>query len=185
MIEYECLSSNTFQNEEFSLVPLRDQDKFLILKMRNEQIYHLRQEKELTELEQEIYFNNVISKLFSEKNPNQILFTFLEDNEFIGYGGLVHINWKDKNAEISFIMRTELEKTNFSHYWHNFLPLVEEVAFNDLNFHKIYTYAFDLRPHLYPILKQNGFIEEARLKEHYLVEGKYIDIVINAKINKC
>lgn len=184
MRKYRCLEAHIYSKGTFTLVPLRDEDKFAILNIRNEQIYHLRQERPLTEEMQEAYFDQVISKLFDQERPVQILFSLLEDGKFIGYGGLVHINWADRNAEISFVMKTELEKEKFSYYWENYLAILEEVAFISLKFHKIFTYAFDLRPHLYPALKSAGFYEEARLKDHCYFDGKYFDVVINAKINK-
>lgn len=170
--------------ENYHIEPIRDEDKLEILKIRNEQIYHLRQSEPLTEEKQIQYFENVVSKLFEQANPNQLLFSVFKDNEFIGYGGLVHINWIDKNAEISFIMKTELESTSFAEIWSNYLKLIEKVAFEDLNFHKIYTYAFDLRPHLYPLLLNNGFTEEARLKEHCFFDEKFIDVVYHCKMNR-
>lgn len=184
MRKYKCLSKQEYTHGLFSLVPIRDEDKLLILKMRNEQIYHLRQPEKLTIKLQEAYFKNVVSLLFDQPRPSQILFSLLENGEFIGYGGLVHINWIDKNAEVSFIMKTELENDRFDYNWINYLTLLEKVAFKDLRFHKIYTYAFDLRQHLYPVLKASGFHEEARLKEHCYFDGKYLDVVINSKINK-
>lgn len=107
----------------------------------------------------------------------------MENNTCIGYGGLVHINWIDKNAEISFIMNTKLEENNFAFIWVNYLNLIEQMAFNELKLHKIYTYAFDLRPHLYDVMLDVNYKEDARLKEHCFFEGKYIDVVIHSKIN--
>jgi RimJ/RimL family protein N-acetyltransferase len=184
MRKYKCLSKQEYIDGLFKLVPIRDEDKLLILRMRNEQIYHLRQAEELTIESQETYFANVISSLFDQERPSQILFSLLENEEFVGYGGLVHINWIDKNAEVSFIMRTELEEDRFDYNWKNYLTLLEKVAFKDLRFHKIFTYAFDLRQHLYPVLEASGFYEEARLKEHCYFNGSYLDVVINSKINK-
>ena len=54
----------------------------------------------------------------------------------LGYGGLVHINWIDKNAEISFIMNTSLEKEHFNFHWKMYLSLVEQVAFDELSYIK-------------------------------------------------
>ncbi|AFK01766.1 putative ribosomal-protein-serine acetyltransferase [Emticicia oligotrophica DSM 17448] len=176
---YQCLKNQEFTFQEFSLIPLRDEDKYPIMKWRNEQIYHLRQAKPLTETDQKNYFENVVAKLFEQAKPNQILFSFLKNGECIGYGGLVHINWIDLNAEISFIMDTALEKDFFEYHWSAYLNLIKQVAFNDIGFHKIFTYAFDLRPHLYTMLLKNGFSEEARLKEHCLFEGKFIDVLIH------
>lgn len=183
MSSYKVLHKQKFESGNFSLIPIRFEDRLDIMKWRNEQIYHLRQKKPLTIENQDIYFKTIISNLFDQEQPNQILFSFLENNNLIGYGGLVHLNWFDKNAEISFIMNTELEKFRFEDVWKAYLKLIEKVAFEELKFHKIFTYAFDLRPNLYPVLISAGFKEEARLDQHCFYEGKYIDVVIHSKMN--
>lgn len=183
MRAYKCLLNQVFRNGKYSIVPIRDEDKYLIMQWRNEQIYHLRQNTPLTVVVQEEYFKNTISSLFHQDRPNQLLFSYMEDDDCIGYGGLVHINWIDKHAEISFIINTELEKKYFEFHWITYLSLIEKVAFEDLFFHKIFTYAFDLRPHLYKAVLKSGFVEEGRLKEHCLFNGQFIDVLIHSKIN--
>ena len=183
MKNYNCLNNSIFRNESYSLVPLRFEDRRDIMKWRNEQIYHLRQNKILSEEDQDNYFNNVVAKLFDQSQPNQILFSYLENDVCIGYGGLVHINWIDENAEISFVMNTELEKNNFQKHWNIYLGLIEKVAFIELKFHKIYTHAFDLRPKLYVALEASGYMESVRLTEHCLFNNKFIDVVIHSKFN--
>lgn len=180
MAAYRCLKQQEYSLGDYTIVPLRYEDRFSIMKWRNEQIYHLRQSRPLTEEDQQRYFDNVVARLFDAQQPDQILFSYLEKGECIGYGGLVHINWTDRNAEISFIMDTRLEKEHFSLHWSNWLTMLRELAFRDLGLHKIYTYAFDLRPHLYPVLEACGFVREATLKEHCLFEGKYKDVVIHS-----
>ncbi|MBP5796664.1 MAG: GNAT family N-acetyltransferase [Bacteroidales bacterium] len=125
----------------------------------------------------------MVSKLYDNPKPEQILFSYLKDGACIGYGGLVHINWIDRNAEISFIMDTSLEAAHFAEHWSNYLTMLKEVAFTELNLHKIYTYAFDLRPHLYTMLEANGYTREATLKEHCLFNGVYKDVVLHALWN--
>jgi RimJ/RimL family protein N-acetyltransferase len=180
---YRVLHNQIFSKDEFSIVPLRYEDRMCILKWRNEQIYHLRQDKPLTEEDQEMYFNTVVNKLFDEEQPDQMLFSYLDNDICIGYGGLVHINWIDKNAEISFIMDTILENKNFSMHWSLFLGLIEQVAFKELNFNKIFTFAFDLRPHLYEPIENAGFVKEAVLKKHCFFNEDFRDVVIHSKIN--
>jgi RimJ/RimL family protein N-acetyltransferase len=182
--KYSCLSQNEFQNGLFKIIPIRYEDRLDIMKWRNEQMYHLRQEKPLTEKSQENYFNGTLARLFDQEKPNQILFSYLKNDKCIGYGGLVHINWIDKNTEISFIMNTDLEKMNFSSYWKIFLKLIEKVAFNELNFYKLYTYAFDLRPHLYEVLDDVGWTKEAVLKNHFYFNEEFKNIIIHSKFNK-
>ena len=183
MKEYIVLQNQSYSNGAFSIVPIRSEDRINIMQWRNEQIYHLRQNKPLTIEDQDNYFKNVIANLFEQENPNQILFSFIENDICVGYGGLVHINWVDKNAEISFIINTELEKSNYENFLNIFLKLIEKVAFSDLQFHKIFTYAFDIRPQLYPILESSGFFKDAVLKEHCFINGTYKDVVIHAKLN--
>jgi RimJ/RimL family protein N-acetyltransferase len=180
---YKVLKKQNFSSQNYSLVPIRYEDRYLIMQWRNDQMYHLRQNVLLTKEQQDFYFNTVVSSLFERDQPLQLLFSFLEDNICIGYGGLVHINWIDKNAELSFIMDTELEKDNFEIHWFNFIKLIQIVAFEEIKFHKIYTYAYDLRENLYAVIETCGFIQEARLKEHVMFENKYIDVIIHSKID--
>jgi RimJ/RimL family protein N-acetyltransferase len=178
---YAVLNKQVIDFENYKIIPIRYDDRFDIMKWRNEQIYHLRQSKQLTRENQESYFNNVVNKIFDQEHPSQILFSYLEDEICIGYGGLVHINWIDKYAEISFIMNTCLEKDNFQKHWEIFLNLIEQVAFFDLKLHKISTYAFDLRPQLYPVLDNVGFSREAVLNSHCLFNNEYVDVIIHSK----
>ena len=181
---YNCLSKNEFKVLDYKLVPIRYKDRFTIMKWRNEQIYHLRQDKPLTEKSQDDYFNGSVARLFDQEEPNQILFSYLKNERCIGYGGLVHINWIDKNAEISFVLNTELEKEQFEYHWLNYLKLIDQLAFEELQFHKVFVYAFDLRPHLYQAIEKGGFTKEAVFKEHCLYDNKFIDVVIHSKIRK-
>lgn len=183
---YKCLNNQVFEVGNFKIVPIRMNDRHDILKWRNEQIFHLRQAEILTEEKQDYYFENIVSKLFGQEKPTQILFSYLENDVCIGYGGLVHINWIDKNAEISFLMNTNLEKNFFQENWKSFLKLIEKVAFQELNLHKIFIYAFDLRPHLYIAAESVGYSKEAILKEHCFFQGDFKDVVIHSKIStKC
>ena len=183
MLNYKCLNKQVFEIDEYKIVPIRFEDRYDIMRWRNEQMYHLRQTKILTIEDQDLYFENSVLKLFDKINPDQILFSYLKNEICIGYGGVVHINWLDKNAELSFVINTEIEKQEFSQHWSIFLKLIEKVLFQELKFHKIYTHAFDLRPKLYSILETEGYKREAILKEHKFIDNKFVDIIIHSKFN--
>jgi len=170
MNTYKCLKKQSLSEKELSIVPLRDDDKFLIMKWRNDQMYHLRQNVKLTKKNQTDYFENVISKLFLMDKPTQLLFSYLEDDACIGYGGLVNISWLDKRAEMSFLLNTELKSNqiNYRNYLSTFINFIKKIIFKELNFNKLYTETYSFREHHIKILEDNDFKEEAVLKEHIL-----------------
>lgn len=184
MSTYLALNKQFFTTGNYSIVPIRMDDRHAIMQWRNEQIYHLRQTKQLTEAEQDNYFKTVVANLFHQPYPDQLLFSYLEGDQCIGYGGLVHINWTDQHAEISFLLNTALEKDYFEFHWLNWLQLIEEVAFKELGLHKLFTYAYDLRPALYTALEKASFTREATLKQHACFNGKFMDVVIHSKIHQ-
>jgi len=182
--KYKGLTKQEFANGEYKLVPIRYDDRYEIMKWRNEQIYHLRQRELLTVEQQDAYFENVVKKLFDYEQPDQILFSFLKNDELIGYGGLVHINWFDKNAEVSFIMDTKHENDFFKVYWNQYLKLLANISFGELKLHKTFVYAFDVRPNLYDALDESGYFLDSRLREHCNINGMYKDVLIYSFINK-
>ncbi len=182
-MNYKVLRQQSFSEGEYSIVPIRQEDKMVIMQWRNDQLYHLRQAAPLTVEDQNRYFRNVVNSLFEQERPSQILFSYLKNGECIGYGGLVHINWTDKNAEISFIMKTELESKYFDFNWGKYLDLIEKVGFDELKFHKLFVYAFDVRPHLYRAIEKKGYRKEAVLKEHCFYQGDFKDVIIHTKIS--
>ncbi len=182
MRKYKKIQGATFNHGEYTLVPIRDQDKYDILKWRNEQIEILRQEKPLTQIDQEEYFKNVVDRLFEQDFPSQFLFSFLENSKLIGYGGLVHIDWIKKTAEISFLTETSRNTTKelFVNDWKEFLVLLKQIAGEYLNFSLIYTFAYDIRPALYIALHASGFSETKRIKNEVKIGSKFHDVVIHS-----
>lgn len=180
MPAYKVLHRQEFHLGRYSLVPLRREDRLSIMRWRNEQLYHLRQQRPLTQEDQDRYFDTVVAGLYTAQQPDQLLFSYLEDGVCIGYGGLVHISWADSRAEVSFVMDTAREAAEFGLHWTNYLTMLRDIAFGQLQLHKLYTYAFDLRPHLYPVLEAAGFKKEAVLKDHCRFEGRFRDVIIHA-----
>src|SRR5688500_5529740 len=141
MRNYKCLQADKWVESTYHICAIRDEDKELIRIWRNEQIDILRQSNVISKDVQENYFKNVVTQLFEVENPQQLLFSFFENNKFIGYGGLVHIDWKSKNAEISFLVETERNNKFqiFKRDMTAFLKLIFTVAFEELHFHKLHT----------------------------------------------
>jgi RimJ/RimL family protein N-acetyltransferase len=176
---YKCLKNREFANGEFRLIPIRLEDRYEIMKWRNEQIYHLRQKEQLTIEQQDAYFEKIVAKLFNEEQPNQILFSFLKNEELIGYGGLVHINWSDLNAEVSFLTKNAEELT----LWEPFLNQLKRVAFEELDLNKIYTYSYDIRQKLYPNLEAAEFLLEGVMSNNINKQNRIYDVRLHSCFN--
>jgi RimJ/RimL family protein N-acetyltransferase len=180
MRSYKCLQVNVFSEGVYCIVPIRDEDRYDILHWRNSQIDILRQQAPLTKEQQDIYFKTTITQLFEQEQPKQILWSFLENNQLIGYGGLVHIDWQNKSAEISFLTETSRNnsKEQFILDWTNYLILIKRLG-KSLNFNSIFTYAYDIRPNLYIALEISGFKETKRLKDFIEINSELRDVVIH------
>lgn len=181
MRAYKCLNKSRFSKGNYALVTIRDEDRYAILNWRNTQIDILRQQAPLTKEQQDQYFNNTVAQLFEEEKPKQILFSFLLNDKLIGYGGLVHIDWENKTAEISFLTETERNHSPeiFISDWVNYLSILKTVAKKELHFHSIFTYAYDIRPNLYVALEKSGFRETKRIKDFIEINNEWKDVVIH------
>jgi len=182
MNSYIALNKQVYNFEDFSIVPIRYEDMFKIMIWRNAQIINLRQKIELTIEIQEEYFEKEIKKLFNEKQPSQLLFSFLEKQNCIGYGGLVHISWEDKRAEMSYLVNpvitsnTEAYEKSFS----CFIKLIKKVCFEELMFNKLFTETYCNRLKHIKILEKNGFIIEGVLREHIIQNSKFQNSIIHS-----
>ena len=185
--EYKCLPKQSFSVGNKSISPIAHKDRFTIMHWRNEQINILRQKELLTAEKQDNYFNNVINQLFDQITPSQLLFGFYENGMLIGYGGLVHIDWEIRNAEISFITATERNNKDevFCDDFSTFLELVFLLAFDTLNFIKLHTTFYDIQHRvLYKkVIEEQGFISEGRLENHIMINGKIENVLIYSRFN--
>ncbi len=184
MNEYKCLAKQRFEHDEFSLIPLRSEDIQKIRIWRNGQMKILRQNEFITEEKQLLYYENQIFPTFNAEQPKQILFSYLKNNELIGYGGLVHFSWLDRRAEISFLLDTKFINDIQIHdlYFENYLYLIQKAAFEDLKLNRLHTEVYDTRQHHVDILEKCGFVLEGRLRNHIIIEEKIVDSLLHGKL---
>ena len=180
-MEYSILKSKKHLSKNLELVVIRKEDIQKIRKWRNEQREVLRQDKILTKKEQEDYFNKIIMTTFEKKNPEMILFSFLSNNKCIGYGGLVHINWKARRGEISFLTDTKRIKldSNLEKDFRNFLKIILDIGFNELKLNKITSETFEFRKNIINVLEEKGFKKEGILKNHIKTNEKYHNSILH------
>lgn len=186
MYKYKCLNKNIYAFDEYRLIPIRKKDLEMIRIWRNSQIKNLRQKKLLSSKDQNLYYTNTIKQQFLKDRPDLLLFSFLLNKKLIGYGGLVHINWIDKNAETSFLIETarSLKRKKYEKDYRIFIEMIKEIAFNQLKLHRLHSETYSFRKGQINLLENNGFIREGKIREGLFYEKHYYDIIIHGLLNK-
>ena len=178
----------TAASNGFLLRPIQWSDRKEIRGWRNDQIDVLRQSQELTVADQDRYFQDVIRPQMSVSEPPQILWGLLEEGTLIGYGGLVHIQWADSRAEVSFLTDSQrLDPSTFASDWNTYLALLVDIATSRLGIHKLTTETYEIRPDALAILESFGFQREGVHPEHHRVGEKWVTsfshgLVLNSQV---
>lgn len=161
------------------LVPLRQEDMIPIMHWRNAQIDCLRQSRPLTEKDQEHYYKTVVLPSKQERHPNLILFSYMRYDECIGYGGLVHIDWHEPAAEVSFLLNPEYtaDVPLYNGLFRAFLRMLKHYAFEELHLKRLFTETYDLRPHHVETLESAGFFLEKLDLKSLNIQGKLVDVL--------
>ncbi|MDB5235818.1 MAG: hypothetical protein JWR44_2811 [Hymenobacter sp.] len=185
MNTYRPISQAEFSLNDYSLVPIRYEDREPIRAWRNAQLQVLRQAEPLTAAQQEGYFQQVVMPLFEQEKPGQLLFSLLHQGELIAYGGLVHISWPDSRAEVSFLV-DPARAADPATYRQDFLAhlrLLGQAAFDGLNFNRLFTETYDIRPVHVAILEEAGFRLEGRLRQHVrLAPDTFADSLMHGQL---
>ena len=182
---YRPLPQPEFRHEAYRLVPIRYEDREAIRTWRNAQLEVLRQAEPLSSARQEAYFQTVVLPLFGQDQPGQLLFSLFHNDELVAYGGLVHISWPDRRAEVSFLAdpaRAAAPET-YRNDFRAHLRLLGQAAFEGLKFNRLFTETYDIRPAHVAILEAAGFRLEGRLRQHVqLAPGTFADSLMHGQL---
>jgi RimJ/RimL family protein N-acetyltransferase len=185
MKQYCCLPREQFAHGHYRVVAVQPIHIDAIRRWRNEQRTVLRQSAMLTVDEQERYYAAHVWPEMNRPEPSQVLFSLFLDERFIAYGGLMHIAWEHKRAEISFLadpVRAADEDTYAADFY-NFLILMREIGFGELGLHRLFTETYDIRPRHIAVLEQCGFVREGALREHVIIDGRAVDSVMHGSLS--
>ena len=138
---YRFFPSLAVSRGRYALRPITWEDRTYIRRWRNEQISVLRQQEPLSLKEQNQYFRDVVATQMHLPKPAQVLVGYLEDDSLVGYGGLVHILWDKRSAEVSFLLSPQYvtPEETYRQYHLQFLTLIKELAFAQLGFLELTT----------------------------------------------
>lgn len=170
----------------FTFKAIQFKNIFKILAWRNEQKNILRQKKDISKLAQVKYYLKEIINQEDKLEPKQLLFAIFDENEIIGYCGLVHISWLDKRAEISFLTTTSISK--MPDKYEEIMAVALKFLINIGNFiymNRLFTETYAFREKHISVLEKNGFELEGILHENICIDGKYHDSLMHwLKIQK-
>lgn len=181
MNTYACLQHQRFEHRGHALVPVQPEHIEPIRLWRNAQMDVLRQSAPITAPQQQAYFERHIWPTQVLTHPPQILVGFLQDDQLIGYGGLVHVAWEHRRAEVSFLLdpaRTRREAAYAADFL-AFLHLIKVLAFDDLGLHRLYTETYAIRTHHITVLEAAHFQPEGRLRAHVWIDGQAVDSLMH------
>lgn len=171
----------TLSKGAYTVRPLQKDDMEPIRVWRNAQMDILRQERQLSEKDQEIYWKEVLRPSFEQQQPQQVLFAFLEHDDLIGYGGVTHLDWKSKLGEVSFLLNPVYTKNDQKYrvLFKHFLALIKTAAFDKLGLVRLFTETYDIRPSHIAELESSGFNLEKRIENAVEIENKQVDSLIH------
>ena len=179
---YSVLGAEPFCYGNYSVESVRMGDAEEIRTWRNEQISALRQEQALTKEEQSIYFERLLSEDFPISKPKQVLVRFMFEGNLIGYGGMVHIDWRNLHAEVSFLLETSrtVDHSSYSHDLNIFFQLIKQAAFVKLKLNKLTSEAYAHRKYHVDAIERAGFVREGILRQQSFINGEWVDAVVSS-----
>jgi RimJ/RimL family protein N-acetyltransferase len=183
--DYIVMPRPRLQDRELTLRAVQPADIEAIRQWRNDQMDVLRQSSLITPEDQQRYF---AAQVWPQKNvlhPEQILLAIEMNGKLIGYGGLVHISWRDLRAEVSFLLAPSIEcdRPMRSVIFAKFLRLLQELAFIDLSLIRIWTETYSNREEHIQTLESVGFQLEGRLRNHIALNNVFLDSLIHGSLS--
>jgi len=181
VLKYKCLPEAITDEHGYELLPVQPADIESIRRWRNAQMSVLRQHQEILPDEQVEYFTRTIWPLMDNDSPDTILLSLLSKGTMIGYGGLVHIAWGDRRAEISFLVdpARACHQDTYHRDFTAYLSLIQRIAFSHLALNRLFTETYAFRSEHIKTLESCGLQLEGRLREHVLIKNRPTDSLIH------
>jgi RimJ/RimL family protein N-acetyltransferase len=178
---YSCMPRPVIEAGELQLRALQPTDIEAVRSWRNAQLEVLRQSQPISSEEQLSYFEQEVWPDKKLTAPRQILLAIELQQALVGYGGLTHISWRDRRAEVSFLLSPGLEgdAPRRARVFFSFLTALGDFAFHDLNLRRLFTETFANRHAHLATLESAGFKREGRLRAHVVIDGEPVDSIVH------
>ena len=178
---YICMPRPEISDAELLVRAVEPVDIEAIRIWRNAQMEVLRQKAEVSASQQAEYYSRHVWPEKSCEKPSNILLAIIRAGCLIGYGGLVHVAWEHRRAEVSFLLAPELELDADTRavLFNCFLRLMKTLAFEDLGLARLFTETYATRRRHIETLESCGFIREGRQRHHVQIEDVPVDSLIH------
>ena len=187
---YRHLPSLDACKDGFSIRCLQDRDVEEVRQWRNAQLDVLRQAAPISQEEQARYFAREIWPQMDCRSPDTVLVAIERvgegECERIGYGGLVHCDWRNARAEVSVLFAPDLPEhpARYRLALLAFLAMIAEVGFTRLGLNRLTLETYATRSFHIGVLEEAGFVREGRLRAHVLIDGRPVDSLLHARLAK-
>jgi len=178
---YRCMPRAEIADGGYAVRAVEPEHIEAIRQWRNAQIDVLRQAAPISPQQQADYYVREIWPAKRLAEPRNILLIYLEDGRPIGYGGLVHIAWEHRRAEVSFLLDPAAVRSDaeLAALFSRFLKLIKELADHDLGFIRLHTETYAIRHVHIATLEACGFRREGCLRRHVIIDGRPTDALLH------
>jgi len=179
--DYACMPHPRLCDDLIAAEAVRASHIEPIRRWRNAQMDILRQTEPISPEAQLDYFDREVWPDKACEQPRTLLLSVAKDGAIIGYGGLVHISWPNRRAEVSFLLDPEPPRRDpeIADLYARFLRLMQRFAFQDLGLNRLTSEIYRTRTLHIDVLEASGFIREGTMRQHVIQNGKPIDALIH------
>ncbi len=176
-LTYTCMPRPVIAHGPHAIAALQPDEIEDVRQWRNAQMDVLRQARPISPAEQTAYFKRAIWPQLASPQPDNILLGYHENGALIGYGGLVHMDWPARSAEVSFLLDPRLPGpiSREQDLFIAFLGLVKTLTFKDLALVRLTTETYAIRPAHVRTLEAAGFALERRVQDQAEIDGRQVD----------
>lgn len=149
----------------------KDLNQLLAWRNRPDFRRYFREHRELSTIQQRTWYEDIC---LNDPNTRMFSIVSLQDERLLGAAGLCHINWVDRNADISVYIGKDniyIDET----YTPDVLHIMMKYAFDELCLHRLWTEIYstdEAKQALFPSL---GFTLDGRLRETHWTEHCWVD----------
>jgi len=165
-------------SKKLELKKISKYDLEIIVKWRNDpKIMKYNRQFFLLNMKHQLRWFNDLSK----KDSEQRMFVFKYNGNTIGVGGLIHLDKKNRSAEVSIILgETKLQHRGLGT---RALQLLVNYAFQKLKLHRIEAEIFEYNKISVKLFERLNFKREAILKDSLWRNGRWWNVYIFSIIN--